>query len=131
MSSRPSIWRWSSLFGKSRGAVVLLPVLLAASSLAQTVKTIRLPEDNALGRLKPAPGVEVVRQNCTACHSTDYIVLQPRTDAQHWEGEVQKMIKVYGAPISDTDARSISDYLGRAYGSEAGGGKQAPARPKR
>ena len=82
-------------------------------------KSIRLPDDNAMAQLKPGPNVDVVRTNCIVCHSTDYIVRQPGSDAKKWEGEVQKMIKVYGAPISERDAKAIAEYLATAYG-EAG-----------
>ena len=32
--------------------------------------------------------------------------------------EVAKMIKVFGAPISEADARAIADYLKANYGSD-------------
>jgi hypothetical protein len=96
--------------------VLVVSVSLGARA---TEKSIKLPDDNAMAKLKPGPNVEVVRSNCIACHSTDYIVRQPRSDAKKWEGEVQKMIKVYGAPISERDARAIVEYLATAYG-EAG-----------
>jgi len=83
-------------------------------------KSIKLPDDNVMAQLKPGPYVEVVRGNCSACHSTDYIVRQPASDAKKWEAEVQKMIKVYGAPITEADAKAIVEYLATAYG-EAGG----------
>jgi len=79
-------------------------------------KSIKLPEDNPLGQLKPGANVDVARNQCVNCHSTDYIVLQPASDAKKWEGEVQKMIKVYGAPISEADAKAIVEYLATAYG---------------
>ena len=50
------------------------------------------------------------------CHSTDYIVMQPRGDAKQWQAIVTKMIKVNGAPISDQDAKTILEYLASAYG---------------
>jgi sulfite dehydrogenase (cytochrome) subunit B len=81
-----------------------------------TEKSIKLPDDNAMAQLKPGPNVGVVRTNCIACHSTDYIVRQPGSDAKKWDGEVQKMIKVYGAPITDADAKAIVEYLATAYG---------------
>ncbi len=79
-------------------------------------KSIELPGDNAMAELKPGLGVEAARANCVACHSTDYIVRQPRGDAKWWGGEVKKMIVVYGAPIPDTDAKVIVEYLAVAYG---------------
>jgi uncharacterized protein (DUF697 family) len=33
-----------------------------------------------------------------------------------WDAEVTKMIKAYGAPISDADARDIVEYLSKNYG---------------
>ena len=41
---------------------------------------------------------------------------QPGSDAKKWEGEVQKMIKVYGALMSEADAKAIVEYLATAYG---------------
>jgi len=79
-------------------------------------KSIALPDDSAVAKLKPGPGVEKARASCGICHSTDYIVRQPKMDAAHWQAEVKKMITVYGAPISEEDAKAISDYLTSAYG---------------
>ena len=42
--------------------------------------------------------------------------MQPLGDAKQWQGVVTKMIKVYGAPISDPDAQAIVEYLATAYG---------------
>ncbi len=102
---------------------LVIPVLLtlgaalvAGGGESPQVRTINLPADNAMAELKPGPGVEVVRANCVACHSTDYIVRQPRSEAKRWEGEVKKMINTYGATISDADAKVIVSYLAAAYG---------------
>ena len=68
-------------------------------------------------KLKPGPGMEVVANNCAACHSLDYpITNSPFLDAKAWDGEVTKMIKVFGAPIGDADAATIKDYLAKNYG---------------
>jgi uncharacterized protein (DUF697 family) len=32
-----------------------------------------------------------------------------------WSAEVTKMIKVYGAPIEEADAKAIADYLAATY----------------
>jgi hypothetical protein len=45
----------------------------------------------------------VTQTQCQLCHSTDYIVMQPPGDAKQWEGVVTKMIKVFGAPLSEAD----------------------------
>jgi sulfite dehydrogenase (cytochrome) subunit B len=68
--------------------------------------------------LKEAPGVEVANVNCRTCHSADYITTQPRGAGfgrEFWQAEVTKMIRVYGAPITESDAKIIVDYLSAAY----------------
>ena len=76
-----------------------------------------LPEEPTI-ELKKAPGLDKVETNCAACHSLDYIQMNsPFPNAALWDAEVTKMIKVYGAPISDADAAVIVDYLKRNYGS--------------
>jgi mono/diheme cytochrome c family protein len=68
--------------------------------------------------LKKAPGLDKVEGNCGACHSLDYIQMNsPYPNAALWDAEVTKMIKVYGAPISDADAAAIKEYLAQNYGS--------------
>ena len=32
-----------------------------------------------------------------------------------WDAEVQKMIKVYHAPVDEADAKAIADYLAKTY----------------
>jgi cytochrome c5 len=106
----------------------------AAAEKNSPVKSIELPPDNAMAELRPGPGVDVARANCFPCHSTDYIVRQPRSDAKKWDAEVKKMIAVFGAPISDAGAKVIVNYLATAYGppsgqhSETGPDKPAPPR---
>jgi mono/diheme cytochrome c family protein len=68
--------------------------------------------------LKKAPGLDTVEGNCSGCHSLDYIVMNsPYPNATLWDAEVSKMIKAFGAPISDADAKVIADYLKKNYGS--------------
>jgi hypothetical protein len=89
---------------------------LAVVTAGAEEKTIALPPDHEFGRLAPGPNRELAQTRCQLCHSTDYIVRQPRVDARQWEGVVSKMVKVYGAPVSDADARAIVEYLVAAYG---------------
>ena len=68
-------------------------------------------------QLKDAPGRETVEKNCIACHSLDYIPLNSAfLDRKGWEGSVNKMIKVMGAPIPNEDIPEIVDYLVSNYG---------------
>jgi mono/diheme cytochrome c family protein len=67
--------------------------------------------------LKNAPGRDKVESNCSGCHSLDYIPMNsPFLDAAKWNAEVTKMIRAFGAPISDDDAKTITDYLATNYG---------------
>lgn len=99
-----------------RALAYVVVVLAAPVALWAADKTITLPPDNPYGQLKPGPGVEAALNNCLTCHSTDYIVLQPRGDAKQWQAVVTKMTTVFGAPISERDARAIVEYLASAYG---------------
>jgi len=97
------------------------PTLLAAATLIVTAAaaapvSYTLPEEAS--SLKPGSNVEVVKNNCTACHSADYVQTQPRGpkfSKDFWQAEVTKMIKVYGAPIDDADVGKIVDYLTANY----------------
>jgi mono/diheme cytochrome c family protein len=83
-------------------------VLLAAPSAAEEKPV----------QLKIGPGLEKVEGNCAACHSLDYIEMNsPFLSASGWDAEVTKMIKVFGAPIEDADAKIIANYLKANYGS--------------
>jgi sulfite dehydrogenase (cytochrome) subunit B len=68
--------------------------------------------------LKKAPGVETVEANCAACHSLDYILMNsPFPTAAAWDASVTKMINAFGAPIDKADAKTITQYLAKNYGS--------------
>lgn len=63
------------------------------------------------------PASEVVVNNCSACHSLDYITTQPRGKGeQFWRDAVAKMINVYKAPISPEDADAVGTELARKFG---------------
>jgi sulfite dehydrogenase (cytochrome) subunit B len=91
-------------------------ILVTTTPAVAQKKSIQLPPDNPSARIKSGAGDEIARKNCSFCHSTDYIVIQPHLTAQQWDAEVKKMIAVYGAPISAADAKTISDYLAKNYG---------------
>ena len=93
-----------------------LSLALAASSVHAAPVSYTLPDETAA--LKPGPNLEVAQNNCTACHSADYINTQPRGPKfkkDFWQAEVTKMIKVYGAPIDDADVPKIVEYLAATY----------------
>jgi mono/diheme cytochrome c family protein len=85
----------------------------ASSSLAKPLSYV-LPDETAAFR--PGSGVDAAKTNCTSCHSADYVNFQPPNKGPaFWEAEVQKMIKVFHAPIDPNDAKSIADYLAKTY----------------
>jgi hypothetical protein len=99
----------------------LIASLLAIAALSAAAHfavagtlTYTLPEETV--KLRPGLDAETARNNCTSCHSVDYIAMQPpKKGKAFWEAEVTKMIKVYHAPIEQADAAAISEYLGQTY----------------
>jgi mono/diheme cytochrome c family protein len=92
---------------------------MRAIAFAVCLALIALPAsaDEAAIELKPGPGLDKVQGNCGACHSLDYVQMNsPFLNAAGWNAEVTKMIKAFGAPISDADAKAIADYLAKNYG---------------
>ena len=94
----------------------LLACLAVAVPAAAQEKSIALPADSEHAKLKPGPHADLAQAQCQTCHSTDYIVMQPKGDARQWDAVVTKMIKVFGAQISDADAKAIIEYLATTYG---------------
>ena len=88
-----------------------IAIALFAAALAAPVCAAEKPVD-----LKKAPGLDKVEGNCAACHSLDYIQMNsPAPSATFWDAEVTKMIKVFGAPVDDGDAKAITEYLNKNY----------------
>jgi hypothetical protein len=61
--------------------------------------------------LPPGPGREAVTAACVVCHSTRYITMQPTFTRAAWVAEVEKMRKVFGAPVTNEQAAQVVDYL--------------------
>jgi hypothetical protein len=88
-------------------AIALVAALLGGSAYA----------DEQVIKLKQAPGVDKVENNCAACHTLAYIPMNSvYLNAAGWDAEVTKMRKAFGAPIDDEDAKVIADYLKKNYG---------------
>ena len=90
---------------------ILLALTIAASFGLATVHaapvSYTVPDETAA--FKPGSNLEVVQNNCTACHSADYVKTQPRGEKfkkDFWAAEVTKMIKVYGAPMERSSITS-------------------------
>ncbi len=95
--------------------VLAISVVGGLSVLAAGLK-IELPADRAT--LRPGPGSDLASGQCLICHSADYITTQPPgKPLAFWKAEVEKMKKVYGAPIPDDQIDPVAAYLARTYGS--------------
>jgi hypothetical protein len=91
-------------------------LLAATAGLAASVR-IELPTETAT--LKAGAGLELANAYCLTCHSAEYITTQPRDKPlAFWKAEVEKMKKVYGAPIPDDQISPIAEYLARSYGAD-------------
>jgi cytochrome c5 len=96
------------------------PEIFATASLAAALLALpaglRAADESSL-RLAEGAGRDRVQAACSMCHSVDYIVMNsPFQDAAAWEKTVNKMIKVYGAPLSPEDTAAIVAYLDGHYG---------------
>mgnify|MGYP000672157674 CR=1 FL=1 len=88
-------------------------IVFAVALLAGTAQA-----DEQVIKLKQAPGLDKVEGNCAACHTLAYIPMNSvYLNSAGWDAEVTKMIKVFGAPIDETDAKVIAEYLKKNYGS--------------
>ncbi len=92
----------------------LKSLLLAAAAALVLVSAARADE-NAI-QLAPGDNLDVVQQNCAACHSLDYIPMNsPFLDQKGWQAEVTKMVNAFKAPIDEADQQKIVDYLSAHY----------------
>jgi sulfite dehydrogenase (cytochrome) subunit B len=97
-----------------RAAVVAAISLLAVAAPVAGLD-IQLPPDST--SLRPGVGSDLAARQCATCHSADYVAIQPPgKPLAFWKAEVEKMKKVYGAPIPDEAIDPIARYLTREYG---------------
>jgi len=100
---------------RHRGPAFAIAALGLITALPLHAVKIDLPADTST--LKPGTGVALANRQCLTCHSADYVNVQPPgKPLAFWKGEVEKMKKVYGAPIPDEDIEPIAQYLTREYG---------------
>jgi mono/diheme cytochrome c family protein len=93
--------------------------ILLAAGLGLGGTTIARSDETAV-ELKPGDGHDVVLENCSGCHSLDYIQMNsPFLDEKGWTAEVTKMVKAYGAPIEEDAQKAIIQYLATNYGKAA------------
>jgi hypothetical protein len=66
----------------------------------------------------PGPGSDAINGNCLACHSADMVLNQPKLSKSAWTAIVDKMIKIYKAPVASADVPAIIDYLMATKGAQ-------------
>jgi mono/diheme cytochrome c family protein len=90
--------------------------LAVAALLASALIAVGAVGDEYDIHLKAGTGLDVVEQNCAACHSLDYIAMNsPFLDGAGWQAEVTKMVNAFGAPIQKADQDKIVAYLTANY----------------
>jgi len=81
-----------------------------SATVVDGVRTITLPPI-APPDLPDGPQKDTYTANCMLCHTPRYVSMQPAFPRKTWQAEVEKMKKVYGAPIADDQIPKIVDYL--------------------
>ncbi len=80
---------------------------VSAAGVTLTSQKLTLPEEQV--SFPPGAGGELLTINCTACHSPEMILNQPRLPADKWQATIDKMRKGYHASIApEDDARLIA-----------------------
>lgn len=95
--------------------IMIASALLGFACAARAV-TYQVPADSPPAVLSSGDA-EVVLNNCSGCHSLDYIITQPRNKGpQFWRDEVNKMVNVYKAPVAPADVDAIVTVLTNKFG---------------
>ncbi|MDD2542253.1 MAG: hypothetical protein PHH28_14605 [Desulfuromonadaceae bacterium] len=79
-----------------------------------TKRTITLPAPSV--SLINGPGRDITSSYCNICHSLDYITTQQKFPEARWHAVVTKMVKTYGAPITEMNVDIITHYIATYYG---------------
>ena len=79
------------------------PADKAVAPIALTSQSITLPDETVT---LPA-SAEILTINCTACHSAEMLLTQPKLDAKTWTAEITKMRTAYKAAIDPKDDPKI------------------------
>jgi mono/diheme cytochrome c family protein len=74
------------------------------------VRSITLPATD-MPAMPPGPGMATFMSACVLCHTPRYVLMQPPFPKKTWMAEVDKMKKVYGAPILEDQVEPLVSYL--------------------
>jgi len=102
------------LFRKPIGIILLIiiGVVSCAKPGSEVVpKTAAVNIDDYQVNFPKGEGYDEFKSSCINCHSLRYIEMQPDFPVKTWETIVTKMRKNFGAPMSDSTAAKIINYL--------------------
>ncbi len=93
------------------GLLLPLALVFAAAAAAQPAS------DN----LKDGENVEIVRNNCLACHDDSYIT-SARFPRSEWDELLDVMVGMGMEPLDDETRNKVLDYLESVQGADSGDG---------
>ena len=96
--------------------LLTIALAMACNNTAQQEKQLAVEAkvynlNNVPTELPENPGYKTFYSNCVVCHSPRYIQDQPHMPEKTWTAIVTKMQKTFGAPVSDSSAKEIIQYL--------------------
>ncbi len=115
----PVRWAGQSALAAPPASVPQSPAAEAppvAPSVAAGGVTLRSVNINLPGSDRTFPGgasADAINKNCLLCHSASMVLTQPGLSRAEWQGEVDKMLNSYKAPIPAEDVPAIVDYLAK------------------
>lgn len=74
-----------------------------------SVHSITLPNYNP--DMPQGPNLTLFNNQCSVCHSSRYVLMQPHFSRKQWTAEVNKMSKAFGCPVKKSDVEPLVDYL--------------------
>src|SRR5579859_6066488 len=99
-------------------AVLTLSAVSAGAQQAPSLKSVSVDLPAGDRQFPGGPAADAINNNCTACHSPGMVLTQPNLSKAAWEGEVQKMINAYKAPVEQKDVPAIVAYLVKNKGAK-------------
>ncbi|WP_295419157.1 sulfite:cytochrome C oxidoreductase subunit B [Sulfurovum sp.] len=94
--------------------IISIALIASIPLMAQVKEKIEVPYIPF--PIKMGKGFDSVQANCLMCHSFGYIINQGRQSRTFWSSKVKKMIVHFKAPITEKDAKTITNYLFEHYG---------------
>jgi len=91
------------------------PALVKVTAAGVTLRSVAVDLPDR-GVAFPGPGSDAANNNCLTCHSAGMVLNQPKMSRAAWQGEVEKMIGTYKAPVAQGDVGAIVDYLANLKG---------------